>query len=66
MKDKDIIRLFRLMEDLNDHFHQSLNYTNPEKSAEMAKKNYSEIKDFYYNIIWDILPNDFKKQIEEE
>ena len=64
--DKDIIRLFRLLEELNDLFHQPLKYEDIEYVKNFADKFYPEIKEFYYDIVWNWLPDYEKKEIESE
>ncbi|CAM4126205.1 hypothetical protein FLBR109950_16065 [Flavobacterium branchiophilum] len=66
MKDKELIRLYRLLENLNTFFHQPMNFNDKDVVMDFAKKNYPEIKDFYYNIVWELLTEEFKKEVENE
>ncbi len=60
---EDAQRVYRLMEDMNDFFHQPAKYNETEK---FAKKNYGEIKTLYYDVIWNWLPQDIKDDITGE
>lgn len=66
MNKKETIELFELLEKLNSHFHQKSNYTSEEKSSALADEIYPDIKKFYYDIIWNELPEDYRKKIEEK
>jgi hypothetical protein len=59
---EEIKRVFFLVEELHTFFHQPMNYS---KADEFAKKNYKELKTIYYDILWEWLPNDVKKELEE-
>ena len=41
-----------------------MHFNNRECIEEFAKKYYPEIKYFYYDVIWDLLPNDIQSKIE--
>ncbi|MEM9340357.1 MAG: hypothetical protein AAGA66_16600 [Bacteroidota bacterium] len=62
VNENKIIELFELFEDLNDFFHNEKNFT-PEKVKSFANDNYKRINDFYYDTLWDLLPENKKKEI---
>ena len=58
----EVKRVYLLIEKLHEFFHQPMNYENTEA---FAGKNYQEIKELYYNVVWGWLPDDVKRDIEE-
>jgi len=60
----EIRRVFDLLEKINGLFHQPLKYKDTDLVEAFAKKNYPEIKNLYYHVIWDLLPDDVKEDIE--
>ncbi len=60
---EDAQRVYRLMEEMNDFFHQPEKYNETEK---FAKKNYEEIRSLYYDVVWNWLPQDIKDDITEK
>lgn len=61
----EIIRVYRLLEALNDFFHQPLNFENKETVMRFAQKNYPEIRELYYDTIWEWLPEDVRNKITD-
>ena len=59
----DLMKIFYLMEDLNDYFHQPMNYENLDDVEAFAAKIYPRIHEAYYRILWDALPDDLKKEV---
>lgn len=62
---EEVQRVFALLEDLNALFHQPMKCKDSEYVSNFAKKNYPEIKDLYYEIVWNWLPKDVQEKIEE-
>ena len=59
------MRVFKLMEEINHFFHQPMHYENPEDVEKFATENYDEIRIAYYDILWNWLPKEEKRRIEE-
>ena len=49
------------MEEINDFFHNELNY---DGVHEFGKKHYNQISHSYYKVLWEWLPEDEKRRIE--
>ena len=45
----EVIRVYRLLEALNDFFHQPLNFEDKNIVMSFARKNYPEIRELYYD-----------------
>jgi hypothetical protein len=56
----EVKRVYKLMEEINDFFHQPMNFKNVEK---FAKEKYKEINSVYYDVIWGWLPKDIQNEI---
>ncbi|RLC18188.1 MAG: hypothetical protein DRI57_08785 [Deltaproteobacteria bacterium] len=63
VKTNEIIRVYRLLEALNDFFHQPLNFEDKETVMRFAQKNYPEIRELYYDTIWEWLPENIRDKI---
>lgn len=62
----EIKRVFEFLEEINDLFHQPEKYKNPEIIADFAAEKYPEIKELYYKIVWNWLPEKTRNEIEEK
>jgi hypothetical protein len=62
----EALRVFRLLEEVNDFFHQPMKYEDKDYSSMFAGKNYPEIHKLYYDIIWEWFPGDIKEQMRED
>jgi hypothetical protein len=62
----ELLELYTFMEKANELFHQSMNYSNSNKVAEFGYENYPLIKKYYYDILWDKLPEKVKENILNE
>jgi hypothetical protein len=58
----ELRRVFDLVEKVHDFMDQPLNYKN---ISDFAEANYLEIKEVYYDILWNWLPDNVKNEIEE-
>ncbi|SIO06601.1 hypothetical protein SAMN02745824_2818 [Parasphingorhabdus marina DSM 22363] len=56
--------LFQLMEKMNDLFHQPRNLKDGKRIARFADENYPSIHKAYYEILWNLLPEEDRKTIE--
>lgn len=61
----EIVRVFRLLEEMNDLFHQPAKYGDPAVVKEFANEHYPEIKDLYYEVVWNWLPANLQNKITE-
>ena len=61
---EEIRRVFLLLEEINSLFHQPMKYQDSEYITKFAELKYSEIKELYYNTVWDWLPSDIQEEIE--
>ncbi len=53
------------MEEINHFFHQPMHFENPEDVEKFAVENYREIHSVFYKIMWNWLPEEEKRRIEE-
>ena len=63
---RELKKLYYLLEELNDFFHQEDNYLNKEKAKSFAKDKYPLINEMYYNIVWDWLPDKVKNGLTND
>jgi len=61
----DVRRVYELLDKLRNLFHQPLYYRDPNVVERFADENYSEIMDLYYKTVWEWLPEDVRRSIEE-
>ena len=61
VEEQDLKDLFYLMEEINDFFHNELNYNDVHKFGE---KHYKQISHSFYKVLWEWLPEDEKRRIE--
>jgi hypothetical protein len=60
----EAIRVFRLLEKMNQLFHQPMAYKDEVLLEKFATENYPEIRTLYYNTVWDWLPENTQQEIE--
>lgn len=63
IKTDEAIRVWRLMEEINDLFHQPEKTRDIEYVERFKDKNYREIHDVYYKLLWNWFPVEVKKEI---
>ena len=61
----EIRRLYDLLAEVQDLFHQPLYYEDPGRVQRFADEYYGEIHDLYYNVVWEWLPEEERRKIEE-
>ena len=66
MTPEEQIRLYRLMEKLNWFFHQEMHYLDRDIAEKTARECYPEIRDLYYDILWNDLPEGTQEQLMNE
>ncbi|MDE2421209.1 MAG: hypothetical protein KGO49_08550 [Gammaproteobacteria bacterium] len=57
----DIKRVFLLVEQMHDFFHQPMNFSNVHGFAEV---NYNEIRAVYYDVLWEWFPGHVKDELK--
>ena len=62
---EEIRRVFAFLEEANDLFHQPMKYENSDVVKKFSKEHYGEIKELYYDVVWNWLPEKIKHEIEE-
>ena len=62
----ELKQLYEFMEEANELFHQPLNYKDSKIVEAFATKNYPIIRKFYYEVLWDKLPQEEKDRILDE
>lgn len=62
---KDLLYLFKVMEEFNNFFHQESNYQNSFEVQDYMKSGaYNVIRELYYDTLWSCLPKDIQTKIE--
>lgn len=62
---EEVKQVFVLLEKLQDFMHQPMNYDSLEKIQEFVTSIYPELSDAYYRKVWDWLPIEVQKELEE-
>lgn len=65
----EVLRVFRTLEKLQQFFHQPLHYPDIGAVEEfLGNRNsgaFKDINDLYYGVVWNWLPADVQREIEE-
>ena len=62
----EVLRVFKLLENANDLFHQPMKYEDIEMVKKFANDNYSKIHELYYETLWNKLPKEIQEKITNE
>ena len=63
----EVLRIYRLLEDLNRFLHQPMHYDEHPAVVDWLKGGvYAELSRMYYEIVWGWLPEEQKRSIEEQ
>lgn len=62
----EVKRVYKMMEQMHDLLHQPDKYRNTDVMDSFVQEHYSELRDLYYDIIWDWLPQDVQDEITDE
>jgi hypothetical protein len=62
---EEVKRVFGLLEELHDFVHQPLKYRDAAQVEAFVDAYYPEIKDLYYQVVWNWLPQDVQREITE-
>jgi len=60
---EEAMRVFKILEEVNDLFHQQLYYKDQKIVAKFAKDYYKEIHALYYDVVWNWLPKNVQDEI---
>ena len=61
----EVCRVFDFLEKAQDFMHQPEKYNNQTIVKKFVEENYSEVKELYYDVVWNWLPNEKQQEIEE-
>ena len=62
----EVKQLFCLLEKLHDFLHQPRHYGDEVIVAKLLKSNiYEELRGMYYDVVWNWLPPDVQREIED-
>ncbi|WP_061248758.1 hypothetical protein [Leptospira alstonii] len=61
----EVKRLFEFLESVHHWMHQPLYYQSPELVEKFVRENYTAVKELYYDVVWNWLPQDIRNEIEE-
>ncbi|WP_078130221.1 hypothetical protein [Leptospira alexanderi] len=61
----EVKRVFKFLENVHDLMHQPLSYRNSKLVDNFVNENYPEVKELYYRVVWNWLPKETQKEIEE-
>jgi hypothetical protein len=61
----EVCRVFDFLEKVQDLMHQPEKYEDIDIVKKFVEENYSEVKELYYDVVWNWLPNKKKQEIEE-
>ncbi|KMN35607.1 MULTISPECIES: hypothetical protein [Chromobacterium] len=64
IKPHDVLRVYALLENIQQLFHQPDNYT-MENFQRFGEENYPEIHQLYYEVVWNWLSEEEQNQIME-
>ncbi len=62
---EEVIRVFNLIEKMQAFMHQTEKYNDLNTRESFMRDYYPEVHSLYYDIVWDWLPEEKKKEIEE-
>jgi len=63
MELSDILRVYRLLDKLHDFFHRHEDDVSLEQFRAFGMQIYPELRDSYYHVIWEALPDEVKLRI---
>lgn len=62
----EVKQLYSCLEELNEFFHQPANYRDRERLEKfLSNGGYEKIRTLYYDIVWQWLPDEVQREIEE-
>jgi hypothetical protein len=61
----EVIRVFRFLEKAHDLMHQPITYQDLRQVEDFVNANYSELRELYYRVVWNWLPENVRTDIED-
>lgn len=61
----EIRRVYGLLEEINDLFHQPMKFRDTGTVETFVKQHYGEIQNLYYQVVWNWLPTEVQEEITE-
>ncbi len=65
IKIEEVRRVFYFLEKVHDLMHQPEKFQNNDIVKAFVEENYNEVKALYYDVVWNWLPREKQKEIEE-
>jgi hypothetical protein len=62
---QEVRRVFDFLEKANKLMHQPMAFKDPQQVEKFVDDNYREVWDLYYHVVWNWLPDEVQKEIEE-
>jgi hypothetical protein len=59
-------RVFDFLEKAHELMHQPMAYRDPQRVERFVEDNYVEVRDLYYQVVWNWLPDEVRREIEEQ
>ena len=63
LTEDQLLELFSFMEEANDIFHQQMKYQDSKLVEAFVSKHYKTIHKYYYDVLWEKLPDQIKNEI---
>lgn len=63
---QEVRRVFDFLEKAHELMHQPMAYRDPKRVERFVEDNYAEVRDLYYQVVWNWLPDEVRKEIEEQ
>ena len=61
----EVIRVFDLLESLQDFMHEPVNYSDVSRVDDFVNRSYAEVRELYYSVVGSWLPEHTRAQIEK-
>jgi hypothetical protein len=62
---EDARRVFAFLEKAHELMHQPLAYSDPKQVERFVRENYAEVRELYYRVVWNWLPDQVRREIED-
>ena len=63
---EEVRRVFHFLEKANKLMHQPMAYKDPQQVEKFVDDNYPEVRNLYYHVVWNWLPEEVQREIEEQ
>jgi hypothetical protein len=61
----EVLRVFEFLEAANDLLHQPLKYRDAQQVEKFASEHYQQLKELYYDVVWNWIPEEVREELEE-